>query len=78
MTVQRIYPEGKTALINWIEENFHEIDSFVATFTMKDDEEITTIHHCNSWLEAMGITTVAINTMNEIGASGEFAPKEKD
>lgn len=77
MTVKRIYPEGKTALINWIEENFHEIDSFVATFTMKN-EEVATIHHCNSWIEAMGITTVSHNAISVIGNTGDFRAKKKD
>ena len=77
MTVQRMYPEGKSELIKWIEDNFHEIDSFVATFSTKDGE-IMTIHHCNSWLEAMGMNAAEQATLADLGLIGEFEKKEKD
>lgn len=74
--VKRIYPEAKTGLINWIEENFHEIDAFAATFALKDGTTLT-VYHATTFLEAMGIVGVTQATLTGIGNDGEFIPKEK-
>lgn len=52
--VRRIYPESKTALINWIEQNFHEIDSYVAAFRTTDGK-VFIIHDVHSEVEALGM-----------------------
>jgi hypothetical protein len=75
--VQRIYPEAKTGLINWIEENFHDIDSFVVTFSMKDNTTMT-IYHCNTFLESLGIVGISQSTLNELATNEEFIPKPKE
>lgn len=56
--IQRIYPEAKTALINWIEQNFHEIDAYVFVCTMVDGAH-QTIHHVDSRVQALGILEAA-------------------
>lgn len=62
--VQRIYPEAKTALINWIEENFHDIESYVFT-CLQSDGTTMTIHHVKSKIEARGLLAIA--------SEGEFS-----
>ncbi|MET3699353.1 hypothetical protein [Bacillus oleivorans] len=74
--VSRIYPEAKTGLINYIEQNFHEIDSYVVTFTLKDGTTMT-VYHSNSFVEAMGIVGVSQSTIMDLANSDEFIPKQK-
>lgn len=77
MSITRIYPEAKTGLINWIEENFHEIDSFVASFTIKDGTSMT-IYHTKNTIEAFGILGIANATLVDLANSGGFIPKEEN
>jgi hypothetical protein len=72
--VSRVYPEAKTALINWIEENFHDIESYVVTFAMKDDTTMT-VYDCNTFLEAMGIIGISQSTIAELANNDEFVKK---
>lgn len=74
--VKRIRPEPKTALINWVEENFHEIDSYVATFTLKDGTTMT-VYDCHTFVEAMGIVGVSQSTITNLAYDNEFIPKRK-
>lgn len=73
--VKRIYPGAKNGLINFIEENFHDIDSYVATFTFKDGST-TTAYECSSMLEAFGIIGMAQSTMHKVAYDDEFTPKK--
>jgi len=75
--VQRICPEAITGLINWMEENFHDIDSFVVTFMLKDKTSMT-IHHTSSYFEALGIAAYTTDVITQLGASGEFVPSKGD
>jgi hypothetical protein len=72
--VSRIFPEAKTGLINWIEQNFHDIDSFVVTFTMKDGTTMT-VYDCHTFVEAMGILGVSQSTITNLAYDDEFTPK---
>lgn len=72
--VTRIFPEAKTGLINWIEENFHDIDTFVATFSLKDGTTMT-VYDCYSFIEAMGIVSISQSTLNNLAYDEEFIPK---
>ncbi|MDF2902375.1 MAG: phage related protein [Bacillus sp. (in: firmicutes)] len=74
--VKRVYPEAKTGLINWIEENFHEIDSFVVTFTLKDNTTLT-VYDCHTFVEAMGIVGVTQSTITNLVYDNEFIAKPK-
>jgi hypothetical protein len=51
--VTRIFPNNASRLAHWIEENFKEIDQFVATFTMKDGTTMT-VYDVYSYVEALG------------------------
>jgi hypothetical protein len=75
--VQRIVPESKTGLINWIEENFHDIDSFVVTFSMKDNTTMT-VYDCTTFMEAIGIAGVSNFVLSDLEANGEFIRKTKE
>lgn len=74
--VKRILPESKTELINWIEQNFHDIDTFVVTFNLKDGTTMT-VYDCYSFVEALGLTGVMYSTISQQGNDGEFIPKER-
>ena len=66
--VRRIYPEAKTALINWIEEHFHDIESYAFTCLLKDGKTVT-VYDVSSRVEALGLL--------EVAKSGEFKPREE-
>ena len=74
--VKRIYPEAKSGLINWIEQNFQEIEQFVAIFKMKDGHSYT-FYDTYSFLEAMGLTSMVHADINRLGEQGEFVKKER-
>lgn len=63
--VQRLYPEAKTALINWIEQHFHEIEGFVATFELKDGSTLT-IHDVKTHIQAAGLASITENKMRQV------------
>lgn|GEM_PF-1617951 len=71
--VKRIYPGAVNGLINWMEENFHDIDSFVVTFRMKDQTSMT-IHHADSYYEALAIAALNMDTIQRM--SGDFVPSK--
>lgn len=75
--VRRIYPEPVTGLINWMEENFHDIDSYVVTFMLKDGSSMT-VHHTSSYFEALGIAAYTTYTIQQLGADDEFVPSKGD
>ncbi|MGN7043379.1 hypothetical protein [Bacillus safensis] len=72
--VKRVFPGAVNGLINWIEHNFHDIDSFVTTFKMKDGT-LMTIHHNESYLEAVGIAEIGKDTLHELAKDDEFVTK---
>lgn len=72
--VDRVFPGPVNGLIKWMEDNFHDIDQFVATFVLKDGSVIT-IYDAVSYLEAAGIVAVGSAAINELAAEGEFVPK---
>lgn len=73
--VTRIFPEAKTGLINWIEENFHDIDTFVVTFRMKDGTTMT-VYDCYNFVEALGIVGVSQSAINNLAYDEEFVSKK--
>lgn len=73
--VVRLYPEAISGLINWMEDNFHNIDSFVVTFMLKDGGSMT-VHHTSSYFEALGIAAYTTDTIQQLGADGEFVPSK--
>ena len=56
--IQRIYPEPKTALINWIEQNWDNIESYVFVALEKSGETMT-IYDVDSRMEAFGLLAIA-------------------
>lgn len=73
--VVRIYPEAITGTIKWMEDNFHDIDSFVVTFMLKDGTSMT-IHHTSSYFEALGIVAYTTDAIQRLG--GDFVPSKGD
>lgn len=73
--VVRIYPEAITGTIKWMEDNFHDIDSFVVTFMLKDGTSVT-IHHTSSYFEALGIAAYTTDTIQRLEAEDEFIPSK--
>jgi hypothetical protein len=72
--VKRIYPESKTGVINWIEENFHEIDQFVATFSLKDGTTMS-VYDSFSYLEAIGLAGIQLDCIHHAAHNDEFTSK---
>lgn len=71
--IVRIYPESKTGLINWIEENFHDIDEFVVTFKMKNNTTMT-VYDAYTYFNALGMSMINLDTIQK--CQDEFKPKE--
>ena len=76
MKVKRIYPGSLNGLINYIEENFQEIDQYVVTFHLKEGSTLT-VYDSYSYLEAVGLAGIALDTIHHSAHEGEFEPKER-
>ncbi|KLV15366.1 hypothetical protein [Bacillus altitudinis] len=72
--VKRVFPEAVNCLSNWIEQNFHEIDSYVTTFKMKDGT-LKTIYLNESYLEAIGMVEIAKESLLQSAKDDEFVTK---
>ncbi|TQK41956.1 hypothetical protein FB479_11657 [Brevibacillus sp. AG162] len=75
--VKRIYPEARTGVINWIEQNFHDIEGFVCIFNLKDGTT-QLVYDTYTYLEAIGLAEIAKNTIHVMTRNGEFVPKERE
>ncbi|MEO3947631.1 hypothetical protein [Gorillibacterium sp. CAU 1737] len=74
--VKRIYPESKSGLINWIEENFHEIDEFIAVFELKDGTQMMA-YDTFTYRGALGSLEMAKESLHQLALNDEFIPKER-
>lgn len=74
--VTRIFPNTANRLANWIEDNFHDIDQFVATFTMKDGTTMT-VYDTYSYVEALGIAAISTDCIQKIAADEQFVAKKR-
>lgn len=74
--VKRIYPDSRSGLINWVEQNFHDIDQFVVTFSMKDGTTMT-VYDTYSYVEAVGLAGLTTDTIHAASHDGTFTPKIK-
>jgi hypothetical protein len=74
--VKRIYPESKTGLINYIEENFHEIDQFVVTFSLKDGTTMS-VYDSFSYLEAVGLAGIQLDCIHDAAHNETFISKKE-
>ncbi|WEZ69940.1 hypothetical protein [Bacillus altitudinis] len=72
--VERVFPGAVNGLINWIEQNFHEIDSYVTTFKMKDGT-LKTIYLNESYPEAIGMTEIAKESLHQTAKDDAFVTK---
>jgi len=75
--VKRIYPESKSGLINWIEENFHELDEFIFIYQLKDDTA-GNYYEAYSYRNALGMIEMAKDSLNVLAHNDEFTPKPKE
>ena len=73
--VKRIYPESKTGLINWIEENFHDIDEFVVMFQMKDNTAMF-VYDTYSYRNCLGMIEMMRDNTHALAHDDEFVPKK--
>ena len=74
--VKRIYPESKTGLINYIEENFHNIEQFVVTFSLKDGTTMS-VYDSFSYLEAVGLASIQLDCIHESAHNETFLSKKR-
>ena len=75
--VKRIYPESKTGLINWIEENFHELDEFIFIYQMKGNTG-GSYYDTYSYRNALGMLEIAKDSLHDLVHNDEFTPKKND
>lgn len=73
--VKRVFPGYTNGLINWMEQNFHEIDGFVATFNMKDGTTMT-VYDAESYSQAVGLVEIGKDTIHQLAHDDEFSPKK--
>ncbi|MFE4569957.1 hypothetical protein [Paenibacillus chitinolyticus] len=74
--VERIYPESKTGVINWIEQNFHDIDEFICIFQMKDGTT-TFVYDTYTYRGALGTLEMAKESLSALARNDEFIPKAR-
>lgn len=74
--IKRIYPESKTGLINWIEENFHDIDEFMFVAELKDGTSMN-VYDFYTYRGAIGTAEMAKETLHNTMQNGEFTTKER-
>lgn len=67
----RLYPEAKTALIKWIEDHFHDIESFVTVLHLKD-RTTWTIYDIPSYLTGLGLLELAKDSLQTAFHEGEL------
>ena len=75
--VRRIFPGSVNGLINWMEENFHDIDQFVATFKMKDGTTMTG-YDVYTYLEAVGLVGITIDTIHTLAHEEQLITKKRE
>lgn len=73
--VKRVFPGPTNGLINWMEENFHNIDGYVAVFYMSDGTTMT-VYDAYSYVQAIGLAEVAKDTIHELAHNDEFISKK--
>lgn len=75
--VQRIYPGALNGLINYLEENFHEIDQYVVTLVRKDGTA-DVFYDTYSVIEGLGMASMTHNALSNEAFLDEFVPKERE
>ncbi|MEG7335660.1 hypothetical protein ACQGRJ_21630 [Bacillus atrophaeus] len=73
--VKRVFPGPTNGLINWMEENFHEIGGFVATFNMKDGTTMT-VYDAQNYIQAVGLADIGKDTIHQLAHDDEFIPSK--
>lgn len=75
--VIRMYPGALNGLINWLEQNFHEIDEFVAHFELKDGTCLS-VYDTYTVRNALGMLSMAQSSVYALANEGEFISKSKE
>lgn len=75
--VKRVAPESRTGLINWIEQNFHNIEQYVAVFAMRDGTTMMT-YDTYTYRDAVGLAGIATDSIHSLAHEDEFIPKRRD
>jgi hypothetical protein len=74
--VVRVFPGPVNGLINWMEKNFHDIEQFTATFTLKSGNTMT-VYDAFSYLEAVGMAGITLDTIHKLSHDDEFTSKKR-
>jgi hypothetical protein len=72
--LKRVFPGPTNGLINWLEQNFSEIDGFVAIFNLKDCTSMT-VYDAYTYVQAVGLVEVAKDTIHNLAHNDEFIRK---
>ncbi len=73
--VKRIAPDSKTAMIKFIEDNFHDIDSFVMTFSMKSGS-IETYYDVEDYRDAAALAGITNNNIHYEANEGHLITRQ--
>jgi len=73
---KRIFPGPINGLINWMEENFHDINEFVATFHMKDGTTMT-VYDIYSYFNGLAIAEISKDTIHKLSHDDKLILKER-
>ena len=74
--VKRIFPGPVNGLINWMEENFHDIEQFVVTFKLKDNTTMT-VYDVYSYYDALAITAITEDCIRKLSWDDELVLKNR-
>lgn len=74
--VIRISTEGRTGLIKWIEDNFDDIEEFVATFKLKDGSTMT-MYDVISYFNAAAICNIQNDVIHTLARDEELILKDE-
>jgi hypothetical protein len=70
--VKRIYPEAKTALIKWIEDNFNDIDNYLFICNVKSDGSTMTVYDCDTFMSAAALAAIQEHTLHTLAENDDF------
>lgn len=74
--ITRITPEGKTALLKWIEDNYNEIDEYIFTAHLKDNTTMM-IYDCYTYFDAVAIASITTDSIHNLSHYNEFICKDR-
>ncbi len=61
-----LFPKTVDGLIQYLQENRNDIESYIVCIVTKDSEEFKIAYDVNTYLEATGMLAIAMNTIHTL------------